>query len=603
MPYDKEVLEKAKKIGFFERKPDAEYLKVDERERQKLAEKLKKATSSTSVAPNTTISGGIEVVELPVRNNEILNVQLTFWDRLIMFIISLLGLGTQEEYKKNKALKMIEQRLKRSKPVMVDFSRRYLSGNFGKVILSLYDQAKVLRTIFDIFLNNENIWKGVGVEKSSCEYLFETITNLESVVEDYKNLNQNIRSIVGKTNSLKTALKIAEDEISRVLKAIPQELVQRANNIFNTLMKFREFAFFDFETIVRKFTLSSELKGGSISFKPVSPQGLINHLKDLESILLSLELDNLYVYEYIKLMVNYVELFTPSAKEMGEIKQKINEEFFNSLRDKINKLMITDVISVIANDPTHKPFVIKTSYSLFNEFTNVLMDKYKRIIVTLMEEKNSKLIEKYLTMMFGKPIEIPEFGIYSTNVSKLFSKYGLPMFLYSKAVGVTSLFVKEVWESYLATTLNTLIVSGNFSEKSLQKTLSELYAKVEPVVAKMNSFIKAVEQGGEYHVLLSRFISNPSLMLNESNKKIIERKVLIINSVAYEFLEAMRDIFSGIHKILSFVVEDIYAPFPKVVVNIHKIGGMSNRNLIENLEKSVEKLNGYVSILKLFIEE
>jgi|GEM_PF-3544781 len=603
MPYDKETLEKAKKMGFFERKPDAEYLKADERERQKLAEKLKKITSSTSVSPNTTVSGEVEVVELPVRTNEILNVELTFWDRLIMFLMSIFGLGTSEEYKKSKALRNIEQRIRRSRPTMVDFSRKYLSGNFGKMILSLYDQAKVLRVLFDAFLNNENIWKGMGVEKSSCEYLFEVITNLESVVEDYKNLNSNIKNIVDKTNSLKTALRIGEDEINRILKEIPQELIQKANNIFNIIMKFREFAFFDFETIVRKFTVVSEVKGGSVSFKSVSPQGLTNHLRDLESILLSLDVDNIYIYEYLKLIINYIETFTPSVKEIKEVKTKINEEFFSSLRDKVSKLMITDVISVITNDPLHKPLVIKTSYSLFNEFTNVLMDKYKRLIVNLMEEKNSKLIEKYLTMMFGKQVEIPEFGIYSTNVSKLFSKYGLPMFLYTKAIGISNLFIKEVWEPYLANTINSLIVSGNFSEKSIQKTLSELYTKVDPVVAKMNNFIKSVEQGGEYHILLSRFISNPSLMLNEANKKIVERKVLIINSVAYEFLSAMRDIFSGTYKIISFIIDDIYAPFPKVVTNIHKIGGVSNKNLIENIEKSAEKLNGYTSILKLFIEE
>ncbi|MCM8830451.1 MAG: DUF5312 family protein, partial [Candidatus Omnitrophica bacterium] len=151
--------------------------------------------------------------------------------------------------------------------------------------------------------------------------------------------------------------------------------------------------------------------------------------------------------------------------------------------------------------------------------------------------------------------------------------------------------------------VNTLVVSGSFSEKQLQKTLSDIMAKVEFFRAKMNDFIKAVEQGGEYYILLSRFISTPSLLSNEGNKKIIERKVMIMNGVCFEFINGFKDLFKAMYKILSFVVEDIYAPFPKTVVNIHRIKGAGNKEFIESIEKSVEKLNSFFSLITLFVEE
>lgn len=604
MPYDKETVDKAKKLGVFERGIDAEALKADERERQKLAEKLKKFSSTTTVAPEMLAQGDVELVELPIRREENIEVELSLWDRIIMFIMSIFNIMSSSEYKKSKVLKKIEQKIKKFKPVMIDFSRGYLSGEFGRVILSLYDQAKVLRVIFDSFLNNESFWKGVGVEKSSCEYLFENITDLPNVVERYKELNKEfVNKIVDKSHSMKNAIKVVEDEINDIIRSIPEDVIKRADNIFNNIIKLREFAYFDFETIVRKFTQASELRRGRVSFKSISPQGLINHIRDLESILLSLNVDDIYTVQYLKLMVEYVEKYAGESEKVKEVRNKIESNFFQTLNDNIRKLNIVDLVAYITKDPTHKPFIIKTNYSLFKEFSRIILEKYKKVVIYMMEEKNSKLMEKYMNVIFGKNIEINEYGIYSSNVSALFLKYGLPTFLYSKLLPIAVSFIKGVWDVYLKDTINTLVVSGTFAEKQLQRTLSELMLKVDPVKVKMNDFVRSVEQGGEYHVLLSRFITTPSLLANEGNKKIVERKIIIMNGICFEFLNAFKDIFKGMYKILSFIAEDIYAPFPKTVINIHKIGGINNKEFIENIEKSVEKLNAFSSLISMFIEE
>lgn len=603
MPYDKEIVDRAKKLGVFEKSIDAEALKTDEKERQKLAEKLKKSVSST-VGPQMSAQGDMELIELPVRREETIEIELSLWDRIVMFILSLFGLMSSSDYKKGKALKKIEQKLKKIKPSMIDFSRGYLSGEFGRVILSLYDHAKALRNVFEIFLNNENFWKGIGVEKSSCEYLFEMITDLPNVVERYKEVSSDnfISRVVDKAQSTKSAIRVVEEEINEVLKLVPDDLIKRADNLFNNIVKLREFAYFDFETIVRKFTQVSEVKRGKMSFKSISPQGLINHIRDLESILLSLDVDDTYTAHYVKVMVEYIEKYAPSEK-VNELKSKLDQNFFASINENIRKLNIVDLVAYISKDPNHKPFIIKSNYSLFKEFSKIILDRYKRMVVKMMEDKNNKLIDKYMNVIFGKSVEIQEYGIYSSGVNSLFSKYGLPPFLYTKLLGIVVHFIKNVWDSYLKDVINTLVVSGSFSEKQLQRSLSELLTKVEPVKTKMYEFVRAVEQGGEYYVLLSRFISTPSLLANESNKKVVERKIIIMNGVCFEFLNAFKDIFRGIYKILSFVAEDIYAPFPKTVMNIHKIGGVGNRDFLDNIEKSVEKVNAFSSLINLFVEE
>ncbi len=603
MPYDKEIVDKAKKLGVFEKSIDAEALKTDEKERQKLAEKLKKSVSST-VGPQMSAQGDMELIELPVRREETIEIELSLWDRIVMFILSLFGLMSSSDYKKGKALRKIEQKLKKIKPSMIDFSRGYLSGEFGRVILSLYDHAKALRNVFEIFLNNENFWKGIGVEKSSCEYLFEMITDLPNVVERYKEVSSDdfLSRVVDKAQSTKSAIRVVEEEINGVLKLVPDDLIKRADNLFNNIVKLREFAYFDFETIVRKFTQVSEVKRGKMSFKSISPQGLINHIRDLESILLSLDVDDTYTAHYVKVMVEYIEKYAPSEK-VNEIKSKLDQNFFASINENIRKLNIVDFVAYISKDPNHKPFIIKSNYSLFREFSKIILDRYKRMVIKMMEDKNNKLIDKYMNIIFGKSVEIQEYGIYSSGVNSLFSKYGLPPFLYTKLLGIVVYFIKNVWDSYLKDVINTLVVSGSFSEKQLQRSLSELLTKIEPVKTKMYEFVRAVEQGGEYYVLLSRFISTPSLLANESNKKVVERKIIIMNGVCFEFLNAFKDIFRGIYKILSFVAEDIYAPFPKIVTNIHKIGGVGNRDFLDNIEKSVEKVNAFSSLINLFVEE
>ncbi|MCX8029617.1 MAG: DUF5312 domain-containing protein [Brevinematales bacterium] len=602
MPYDKEAIDRAKKLGVFERSIDAEALKTDEAERKKLAEKLKKHTST--LAPEMLAQGNVELVELPVRRDEIIEVELSIWDRIIIFLLSLLNVMSSNDYKKSKALRKIEHRLKSYKPVMIDFSKKYLSGDFGKVILSLYEQAKLIRNVFDVFLNNENLWKGVGVEKSSCEYLFENITDLANVVEKYKDLNLDfVTKLIEKSQSVKSAIRNIEDNINDILRSIPEDLIKKADNIFNNIVKLREFAYFDFETIVRRFSQTSDIKRGRISFKSIPPQGLTKYITDLESILLSLNVDDVYTLHYVKLMIDYIEKYSGTSDRVTEAKNKFTSNFFQNLNENIRKLNISDVVAYITRDPNHKPFVIKTNYSLFKEFSKIILERYKRIVIDKMEEKNNKMIDKYMNVIFGKPVEIQEFGIYSTNVSILFAKSGLPPFLYTKLLGISSYFMKNIWDAFVKDRINTLIVSGVFTEKQLQRTLSELFSKVEPTRNKMNDFVKAVEQGGEYYILLSRFITSPSLLANEANKKVIERKIIIMNSLCFEFLNTFKDIFKGIYKILEFISDDIYAPFPKTVTNIHRIGGPNNKDFIEGLEKSIEKLNAFSSLINLFIEE
>ncbi len=603
MPYDKEVLNKAKEIGFFERKIDAETLKVDERERERLAEKLRKHISSTTLSHEVTTHGEVELIEFPSKKSEIANVELTLWDRIILLIMSIFGIISEVEYKKSKAVKLVEQRLKKIKPYLLDFQRKYLSDNFGKLILSLYEQAKLIRSIMDQFMNNENIWRGIGVKKSSCEFLFEKISGIENSSE-YKKISEDfIKKLAEKSSNLKTAIRELENEIQFLLKEIPKETISRVNSIFNDIIRLREFAYFDFETIVRKFTVSSELKRGSVNFRPVSPQGLITHLKDLETILLSLNITP-YTVEYLKVMTEYLEtVLAPLPEELKKAKEKLSVEFAEVLNRNINKISLTDVITVITNDPTHKPFVIKPNYSLYDEFVNVFRDRNIRLLTVLIEEKNNKLVEKYTKVLFGENPEIKEKGIYSNEVSKIFSKYGLPVFLYTKPITIVEEFLKTTWDTNLKDTINTIIVSGVFSEKSVQKMLSDLYSRVDPIKEKLNSFIKACEQGGEFYILLSRFISKPSILTMESNKKLVERKIIIMNSLAFEILSSCRDIFRGMAKIFSYIVDDIYAPFPKLLVNVHKIGGIHNRQMLDNVEKAVEKLNSLHSMINIFVEE
>lgn len=602
MPYDKETVDRAKKLGVFDRNFDAEALKTDELERKKLVEKLRKYTSTKP--SSVSVQGELELVELPIRREEVISVELSLWDRILMFLLSIFNIMPSNDYKKSKALKKIEQKLRRSRPCMIDPSKGGLSGEFGKIILLLYEHAKTLRSIFDIFLENENFWKGIGVQKSSCEYLFESITDLPNIVERYKELTTNfVSNIVDKAKSMKSAIRAIEDEISAILSSIPEDLIKRADNIFNNIIKLREFAYFDFETIVRRFTQFSEVKKGKLIFKSISAQGLVNHLKDLESVLLSLDVDDVYTTQYINIMLDYISNFSGDNQKALEIKSRLSPSFFQTLNNNIGKINISDLVAYVSKDPNHKPFVIKTNYSLFKEFSKVINDKYKRLVVSKMEEKNNKLIEKYMTIIFGKPIEIQEYGIYSTNVSNLFSKYGLPPFLYTKLLGISVAFIKNIWEPDIKDKVSNLIVAGSFSDKQLQKTLSELCSKVEPVRAKMEDFVKAVEQGGEYHILLSKFISSPSLLANESNKKVIERKVMIINGVCFEFLSAFKDIFKGMYRILRFISDDIYSPFPKTVINIHRIGGQNNREFVEGVERAVEKLNAFSSLITIFVEE
>ena len=144
-----------------------EILKMQPNERKELRAKMEETLSKMRSERVVEASNGRSRV---VDNFE---VYLSLWDRILIFVFSLLGIMNRGEYILRKRLNLVKDRLRNIYPPIMNVRTNELYPQFGKYIFEIYRKFEKILELLNVSVFNPNLWDNVNLQYTTCsEYLF-----------------------------------------------------------------------------------------------------------------------------------------------------------------------------------------------------------------------------------------------------------------------------------------------------------------------------------------------------------------------------------------------------------------------------------------------
>lgn len=526
------------------------------------------------------------------------DVFLTFWDRILIFFLSLFGIMSEEKYILKKRLNFIKEQLRSCDPPIMNVRNGELLPQFGKYIYNVYTKFNIINELLEITIFNPNVWNNTSIPelKTCAEHLFEFLTDTNSLfgISD-------VKKILSETKSLKRILDKIETEVDKILSTLDPILINRANRIYTKLLIFRELeSEVNMKRILKYFV---DEKGRFLSATPDS--FLTLELEKLSNILSEIDITPMMI-EVISSLKKYIEeIIKEDAYEYERFKQiskNLTNEELEKVSESVERLHLVEVVSLLKGDPDYIPIFIFPEHSLLNEYKHVVKEKSKnfvtKVIKDLIKEKTNNFY-----FLIGKGHE--EFknrvtSIYVEETNEMLSKFNLPQFIYVGAFEVIYSFYYFFWKTMFRETFEDVILNGLFKDRYFKTALSSINQSINEIEKEIASFLVQTSQGGEYYEFVNKFILDPTSLNVESNRKLLIQKIFTINTFVSSIILKIYDQLLQLKKYLDYILSDYSSLTPEYILNIKSIKGVKNKLLIQNLKKGQEVVESMVQILSNF---
>lgn len=607
MPYDKDSLNEAKKMGVFDNNAlDPRILELNEDEKKRLSDDLNKATQD--MAPEKTAPDASTGQRK--KKNISLDVELSAMEQIIMFFLSFFGLTTPEKYKIGKVIKTIEKDLIRIKPPIYITSTRRVSKYFMYKLHDLYLKLIWLRRLFANTFDNKALWDNPNARKTVVEVLFENLANVNSDEITSNFSFAGIDTILKQIEDPKRAVEAVEKKIYAYIYGIDKSSIEQANEMYTNMLYFKALVDFDFLSLFRRFDGSFH-PGTSPNFMDVPGEAIVSYLKVLEEAMLQIDLvmDNIQVFKRLQDISNSLSASTDEVKVEEVVKtdsqtnpdiispDKLEGELillFEVMKELMNKRQLTLLIQIIKSDPLYAPSFIHAKYDLFKIYVETFEKRVKMIVRTIIKDRRNQKLEGHIKKLF---VPVKFMGIYNVNLSDELEKENILGFTYAYNMGIIFSFMERYYSELIKTTLNKLLLNGSFTEKNFHKMISDSFYGLDNYYEKLTSvneeFVPEGPMAKKFLSLIARKNQHPD------QKKIIEKQIVVINGKMKDLYEEFLPLFSSMSVVIARVFTDVDAKPPKYVRNIRAIEGYQNVKFLQILEKSNQILQVMQELLNL----
>ncbi|MCX7820215.1 MAG: DUF5312 family protein [Brevinematales bacterium] len=586
MPYDEYTVKRAKEKGIFEDNIfDPKVLQLSEEEKKKLQSDLEKATSGLEAkSQDYTLKDSSEDKEIEVK--------LSFFEKIWVFILSFFGILSLSEYKLRKSLHSIIKQLAKIKPPIFLPHSKKLTPFFALRIYNLYTMLGMIRKVINETLNAEEWANPNQLRKTGLELFFEKLCMVNPNIIDEKFSYQNIQKVINEFGNIKNAWEGIEEAIAKHFESFPPEAIETANLLYTNFIYLKRLAEYDFIALLRRFDPDFTMKT-TPNFTEVSGEALLPYLVDLESIFIQIDfsLNNLDVLKKLIEVKKFINL----VNEEEEIDDNIEEELIQlltNLKNMAYEASFTNIIKILKKDPLYSASVLYTKFDLFKLYCEIFHKRIKYVTETSFKERKSKEIESYVNKIFKN---IEWVGIYNNEFSEKLEARGFGSFEYIYQIATINTFLTDYFNTTIKSFLSLVLLSGFFLDKFFQKTLSELTYDLEKFEEKFNEFFSEMQKDGNTAKKVIGYLERRDITADI--KKTIERLITNINTNAKELFNEFANIFFIIEDCIDKLRKDIDLHPPKYLRNIRSIGGSKNTKLLTTLIEDNEKLKDLKEVI------
>ncbi|URA09804.1 DUF5312 family protein [Thermospira aquatica] len=597
MPYDKENIERAKAKGLFQNGVfDAKALELDSEEKERLKKELTKIQSNSTEQAKPQQA---PVSPAPLQEEIPINIQLSLWDKIVMFFLALLGMQVQENYLQYKALRQVYKDLALIRPPIYNKKQRTVTRYFAYKIHDLQLKLLFFKPMFEIMETPQ--WDTAEQGKTGIERLCEALMQVDKekvfAIFGYESIYRRLQE-----NPSSQTIAAIRQEAEEYLASLSSEKKETANRAYTFLMYMKNLVFYEFEWLLKRFDPSYEV-GKEAHFIDIPGEALLFYLTNLEEALLQIDLNIDFLVPFQALFSVYDEMTSiDEANEKSE-KEMIKTTFLSqidALKSTLQELLYrnycTLLIRVIKKNPSYFPSFVHIRFDLVQKYTEIMEKKLKWSFEKAMRQVKFEKVEKNIRAYFPnlKPV-----GIYTMDRSKELENLGFPTFSHAYTLAILIHFFDIYYKEWIQPLLNIVTINGIFNDEYFKRSVSDTLYAVERFQTKLQEIVNSFHQEGDRG---SKFLLLFKRRETQENKRSLEKHIISMNSIVADLFREFYGHYLSLKDIVTKLYSDTTEPIPKYLRNARSVGQSKNQLYKESLKKTWELFQSLEPILQMLRE-
>ena len=493
-------------------------------------------------------------------------------------VISLISRDGESGSEKDILLKQIAKDISQNKySKFYRIRQQEADGSLGQFIFSLYKAVYPLQ----VFLKDPA--KEAKIRQISLEAFLDKKT-----MDLIKKLSHEAMNEMIRTGG--DVVKILQDDLAALTAGFDSPRIVAADKCYNLIASMKQFVFFDFCSLIRKF--DPEFKEGDFltqqKFVPVDVSILASDLSVFLSVLPSMEKDDDWktVFEILKYCKGGTDVI-PLAQwsnvllNLADIKQ-------SKIFELIGKLATGNPVLEIKPKVPHEAL----SAAWLEHKTGEIKD----MINNISENQRIAQIKNLGQSVFGS-LEIMRLNNYNPEKGKILLEKGLESYDYALALNYLITYIQEFLSKEIQELCDILLVRGQWTNNTASRTMSGAFHEALDTAEKIIKLDENLAEEGSNGIRLRGAMLRVDR--DKTQARYINNIISGVNEEALEIIDTAVPALIVVGKHLKMLLDDCEKKPFELIMNWKELNSVTKIPMGQRIGAVYKKLTLFVQLMTM----
>jgi hypothetical protein len=387
--------------------------------------------------------------------------------------------------------------------------------------------------------------------------------------------------------------KELQDDLTALAAGFDSPKIATADKCYNLIATIKQFVFFDFCSLLRKF--DTEMKEGDFltqpKFVPVDINILVNDIAAFASIMpcSGEDADWKTVFEILKYCRGGTDI--------------IPLPIWNNLLINLKDLKQSKIFELINRLATSNP-ILEYKITVPNEALSALWLEQKTIEVRevisgIAGNQRNAQINAMEKAVFG-PLATLRLNYYTPERGNIYLDKDLAGYDYASALNHLLAFIQEYVSKEIQELCDILLVRGQWTNNSASRTMSENFHAVVDITGEIIELDESLSDDGSNGPRMRGALLR--IDRDKSQVRYINNIITMINENALNLINQAVQSLIVIGKNFKILMEDSEKKHFEVIMNWKELAGMSKVPMPQRIAAIYKKINYFVQLMMLEIK-
>ncbi|MBN1520121.1 MAG: hypothetical protein JW923_08525 [Spirochaetales bacterium] len=278
--------------------------------------------------------------------------------------------------------------------------------------------------------------------------------------------------------------------------------------------------------------------------------------------------------------------------------EKIFSTLNKILRYRLSEDNLLAVIRLCKRDPLFQPDLRRERVNYVENYRRRLTTQFEKDRERLQRERHENAVAKDIQELFGT-VDVAAVDEYNEDNDSFLRQECPSGFTHIKALSIMKTFAVGIFEQQIKETVKKVLVEGYFENKTYQNNLANILYQCDRTSGRITAFEESLRSGGRVSIAsVKRYVDE--MRHGKDIMSFLTKVVDEINYRAKEICEDEAGLFQMLGDSLGELLADYRKSSPELITNIRSLGGVRNREIINQLTDGRRRIDTFVRIMKNF---